>query len=263
MATMDQNQAIPKARQFARMRYTGETENIVREHEQKRVELRGKLNSRGLLMSSAMINESARIDGEQIKAITQSRIDATLEGYELYGVEIGDQMAIDMCDDVVQGMKQMAYNSKCPTFGGSTPSGLESQYPRMVEQTIGLSANLIKTQIDRRRLMAKKQNSPTTNYYVQGENARVNVNSTDHSVNIVMKSREEFFAAIRQRIESGVSDPEKKGKILNALAAMEESHGKPSFAQRYTELIGTAADHLSLLTPFIPALTEMLSRVLK
>ena len=111
--------------------------------------------------------------------------------------------------------------------------------------------------------MAKKQSSPTTNYYVQGENARVNVNSTDHSVNIVMKSKEEFFGAIRQRIESGVPDQEEKRKILDALTALEEPHGKPSFAQRYTELIGTAADHLTLLTPFIPALTEMLGHVLK
>lgn len=141
-------------------------------------------------MSGNMIAESARIDGEQITAITQSRINATLEGYELHGIEIDDQMAINMCDDIVQGMKQMAFNCKCPTFAGSTvPLGLESQYPRMVEQALRLSANLIKTQIDRRRLMAKKDNAPTTNYYVQGENARVNVNSTDHSVNIVMNPR--------------------------------------------------------------------------
>jgi len=33
-------------------------------------------------------------------------------------------------------------------------------------------------------------------YIVQGENARVNVNSTDHSVNIV-KSSAEFFSALR------------------------------------------------------------------
>src|SRR5437899_1983930 len=235
---MDQNQAIEKARQFARMRYTGETERIVREHEEKRVQMRAQLSKRGLVMSGNMITESARIAGEQITAITHSRIDATLEGYELYGVEIDDQMAINMCDDIVQGMKQMAFNCKCPTFGGSSvPPGLESQYPRLVEQALGLSANLIKTQIDRRRLMTMKESASTTNYYVQGENARVNVNSTDHSVNVVLKSTEEFFVAIRQRIESGVRDGDERRKILDALTALQESHGKPPFAQRYTEFI--------------------------
>ena len=261
---IDQQQAIEKARQFARMQYTGKMELIVREHEQKRIQMRAQLNKRGLLISGNMIAENARIDGEQVTAITQARIDATLEGYELYGIEIDDSMAINMCDDLVQGMKQMTFNCKCPTFGGSSVSlGLEPQYPRMVEQALGLSANLIKTQIDRRRLMAKKHNSPTTNYYVQGENARVNVNSTDQSVNIVMKSTEEFFGAIRQRIESGVPDGDEKRKIIDSLTALQESHGKPSFAQRYTEFIAMAADHMALLTPFIPQLTEMLGHVLK
>lgn len=262
---MDQQQAIEKAQQFARMRYTGEMEQIAREHEQKRVQMRAQLGKRGLLMSGTMISESARIDGEQVTAITQARINATLEGYELHGVEIDDSMAINMCDDIVQGMKQMAFKCKCPTFGGSSVShGLEPQYMGMVERALGLSANLIKTQIDRRRLMAKKNNnSPTTNYYVQGENARVNVNSTDHSVNVVLKSNDEFFGTIRQRIESGVPDGDKRREILTALTALQESHGKPSFAQRYTEFIATTADYVTLLTPFIPALTEMLGHVLK
>lgn len=261
---MDQQQAIEKAKQFARIRYTGEVEQIVREHEKKRIQMRAQLNERGLLISGNMIAESARIDGEQITAITQSRIDATLEGYALYGIEIDDSMAINMCDDIVQGMKQMVFNCKCPTMGGSSISlGLEPQYPRMVEQALGLSANLIKTQIDRGRLMAKKNNSPTTNYYVQGENARVNVNSADHSVNVVMKSTEEFFGAIRQRIESGVSDGGQKQRMVDALTALQVSHGKPSFAQRYTEFIATAADYVTLLTPFIPQLTQMLSNALK
>jgi hypothetical protein len=111
--------------------------------------------------------------------------------------------------------------------------------------------------------MAKKNSAPTTNYYVQGENARVNVNSTDHSVNVVMKSTEEFFGAIRERIESGISDGEERGKILDALAALQESHGKPSFAQRYTEFIAMAADYVTLISPFVPQLTAMLGHVLK
>src|SRR6266852_6169474 len=121
---MDQNQAIEKARQFARTRYTGEIENIVREHEQKIAKMRHQLAARGLLMSGNMISENARIDGEQIKAMTQARLDAILEGYELYGIAIDDQMAINICDEVTQGMNQLVYNCKCPSFGG-TPSGLE------------------------------------------------------------------------------------------------------------------------------------------
>jgi hypothetical protein len=132
-----------------------------------------------------------------------------------------------------------------------------------VSQSVGLSPAWAKTQIDRRRFMAKEKNAPTTNYYVQGENARVNVNITDHSVNIVMKSTEEFFGSIKQKIESGVPEGDERRKILDALTALQESHGKPTFGQRYTEFIAAAADYVTLLTPFIPQLTQMLGHVLK
>ena len=260
---MDQNQAIEKARQFARTRYTGETENIVRDHERKIAQMREHLAARGMIMSGAMISETARIHGEQIKAIIETRLDAILEGYELYCVAIDDHMAINICDDLIQGMNQLVYNCKCPSFGGSAPSGLESEYPRMVAQAVGLSANLVKTKIDRRRLMTKKESSPTTTYYVQGENARVNVNSTDNSVNVVMESKEEFFSTLQQRIESGVPEGDERRNILDALTVLRESHGKPSFAQRYTDFMAAAANHITVIVPFIPALTEMLHKVLK
>jgi hypothetical protein len=260
---MDQNQALEKARQFARTRYSGEMENIVRVHERKKAEMHNRLAARGSLLSGNMIHENAGVDGEQVRAITESRLDALLEGYELYGITIDDQMAVNLCDEIVQGMKQTIYNCKFPTFNGSLPAGLESQYPRMVEQAVGLSANLVKTEIDRRRLMAKKTEGSTTIYNVQGENARVNVNSNDHSVNVVTKSKDEFFTTLQQKIESAVPAGEERQKILTALTSLQESHGKPAFAQRYTNFIAVAANHVALLSPFIPALTEMLHQVLK
>jgi hypothetical protein len=98
---------------------------------------------------------------------------------------------------------------------------------------------------------------------VQGENARVNVNSNDHSVNVVTKAKDEFFTALQQKIESAVPGGEERQKILTALTSLQESHGKPAFAQRYTDFIAAAANHVALLSPFIPALTEMLHQVLK
>jgi hypothetical protein len=260
---MDQNAAIEKARQFARTRYTGEIENIVRGHQQKIAKMRSQLAARGILQSGYMVSENARIDGEQIKAMTEARLDAILEGYELYRIAIDDQMAINICDEVIQGMNQLVYNSKCPSFVGSAPSGLESQYPTIVAQAVGLSANLVKTEIDRRRLMTKKNEGSTTIYNVQGDNARWNVNSTDNSVNVVTKSNHEFFTTLRERIESGVPEGDERKLILQKLVALQESYAQPTFAQRYTDFIAAAANHVALLTPFIPALTEMLHNVLK
>jgi hypothetical protein len=65
------------------------------------------------------------------------------------------------------------------------------------------------------------------------------------------------------KIESGIPEGDERRKILHALTTLQESHGKPTFAQRYTEFITAAADYVTLLTPFIPQLTQMLGHVLK
>jgi len=52
---VNQSQAIEKAKEFARTRYYGETENISREQEQKIAEMRSRLGDRGVAMSGTMI----------------------------------------------------------------------------------------------------------------------------------------------------------------------------------------------------------------
>ncbi len=260
--TVDQNQALEKARQFARTRYVGESEYIERAHQKKIFEMREQAAASGTLMSSTTVSETAKINAEQIEALSLAQLDSILEGYELYGIIVDDQTAINICDQIIQGMNNMVHSSTRTPIPGM-PAGSEALHQQLLEKNISLSANLVKTKIDRRRLMAKKTEGSTTIYNVQGENARVNVNSNDHSVNVVTKSKEEFFATLQQRIESRIPEGQEKQQILNALTALQESHGKPLFAQRYTDFIAAAANHVALLTPFIPALTEMLHHVLK
>lgn len=259
---VDQNQALEKARQFARTRYAAEAENIKRAYQHRIFEMREQAAARGTLMSSVTVSETAKINAEQIEALSLAQLDAILEGYELHGIVVDDQTAINICDQIIQGMNNMVHSSTRIPMPGM-PAGSEALHQQLLEKNISLSANLVKTKIDRRRLMAKKSEGSTTIYNVQGENARVNVNSIDHSVNVVTKSKDEFFATLQQRIESGVPEGGEKQTILNALTALQESHGKPSFPQRYTDFIAVAANHVALLAPFIPALTEMLHHALK
>jgi hypothetical protein len=260
---MDQSEAIKKAKQFAQTAYTAALDNIGRERQNNIAKMHNQLAARGVILSGATVTETARITGEQIRAMAKARLDSILEGYELYGILVDDTMATDICFDIMGEVTQMiAKATKANVFPAGMPPNAVAVYPQALEQHVGVSTAWVRTQIDRRRLMTKKESSPITNYYVQGENARVNVNSNDHSVNVVTKSKEEFFATLHQRIESGVLDSEERQKILSSLTVLQESHGKPSFAQRYTEFIATAANHVALLTPFIPALTEMLHKVL-
>jgi hypothetical protein len=45
--------------------------------------------------------------------------------------------------------------------------------------------------------------------------------------------------------------------MLDRLDALKQADAK-TIGERYREFIGTAADHMTLLTPFLPALTALL-----
>ena len=63
---------------------------------------------------------------------------------------------------------------------------------------------------------------------------------------------------MRRAIESGVSDPARRAEILSKIDDAEKSKGTGGFLRAYQALVGTAADHLLLLTPFMPDLTKLL-----
>jgi len=86
----------------------------------------------------------------------QVRLDGVLEGYELYEIPIDDQMATDICGEVVEEMNRQicgasANNWRLPTGGTAVTIS------RMVAQAVSLSANLIKLRSTGRRLMTKKE----------------------------------------------------------------------------------------------------------
>ena len=96
-------------------------------------------------------------------------------------------------------------------------------------------------------------------YNISGTNARVNIQSVDTSMNLVAVEPTELFKKIRETIASAV--PESRApELLGRVDAMEAAQGTPDFMVRYREFIALAADHLTVLAPFLPALTEMLAR---
>ena len=105
----------------------------------------------------------------------------------------------------------------------------------------------------------KESQGPTNIYHVQGNNARVNVNSTDNSVNITNVSETKLFADMRQKISQEVSDGPSRDALLNKVEELEKEVGKPSFFQRYKEFMALAANHVETLAPFMPALSQLLT----
>jgi len=95
-------------------------------------------------------------------------------------------------------------------------------------------------------------------YNLHGTHARVNIGSTDNSLNISNQNTENVFADMRQIIQNQIQNEQEKAEILVKLNELEKSIGKKEFTEKYKEYIGTVADHIGLIVTFIPYLTKML-----
>ncbi len=96
-------------------------------------------------------------------------------------------------------------------------------------------------------------------YNLHGPHSRVDIHSEDRSVNVSHQNTENVFAEMRQIIQTQVQSDEERNEILNSLNELESSKGSGNFIQKYQAFIASAANHMTLLAPFIPALTQMLS----
>ena len=95
----------------------------------------------------------------------------------------------------------------------------------------------------------------TTIYNIIGNNSRLNVDTTDNSVNIVSMESEKVFdeleATIRDQIEASQD-------LVAIVGELKQSAGTPRYTKEYQRFIAAAANHISIIGPFIPALTQLL-----
>ena len=96
-------------------------------------------------------------------------------------------------------------------------------------------------------------------YNLIGDSSRVNINSQDASANVVNITRSNLFEEMKRVIEENEDNVDKKSKLLSQIDEMEDAQGTDELKERYREFVATAADHMTLLTPFLLAITQLLS----
>lgn len=91
---------------------------------------------------------------------------------------------------------------------------------------------------------------------LSGQGARLNQGSSDHSVNTVV-GESQLFAEIEDAL-AGVKDQAARETLVALTREMKAAQGKPGFVATYQKFVTAAADHMTVLTPFLPALTALL-----
>ena len=87
---------------------------------------------------------------------------------------------------------------------------------------------------------------------------RVNINSTDNSVNHTA-SHSQVFLDLSSAISNSALEGKEKLELLQMVEKMKESQGSTGFSKTYKDFVQNAANHISVVAPFLPALTALLS----
>jgi predicted DNA-binding protein YlxM (UPF0122 family) len=87
---------------------------------------------------------------------------------------------------------------------------------------------------------------------------RVNLSSTDNSINFSDVSFDKFFDDISDALKNEISEKEKLDVILDELNDLKASINTPLYKQKYNDFIQAAANHMTIVGPFIPALSKLL-----
>jgi len=140
------------------------------------------------------------------------------------------------------------------------PSGLTESFivddPGYRESFSGIAAHY---QVKVHRAGTERSPLPGATYNVTGPNARVNINSRDHSTNTVSFDPAPVFKDLRQAVVEAVAAKDDRAKLLAGIEAMENGGHTHTFVDRYKDFIALAADHMTIVAPFLPALSALLS----
>lgn len=102
---------------------------------------------------------------------------------------------------------------------------------------------------------ARMSTQPTVVYNFHGANSRVNNNSVDSSVNVVTVSENQLFEDVKKAL-AALSDNEAKTRLTQEVETLQAQTEKPGRMAAYLKFIEHAANHLTVLSPFLPALAQ-------
>lgn len=95
-------------------------------------------------------------------------------------------------------------------------------------------------------------------FNVSGHNARVNIGSHDHSHNVVADNA--VFGKLKDALRTKLPDSEERSRLLQLIEKMEnKTNDRVGFISAYQTFISSAANHMTLIAPFLPTLTNFLS----
>lgn len=144
-----------------------------------------------------------------------------------------------------------------------TPSGITEWFTVLdaaYQPRVGPMPAHYQSKVRKNTALPRTPPTPNVVYNLIGANSRVNNQSSDSSTNVVTVDSSQLFVNMRQAIQQGSLDADVAQRLIERVDALESATPRTkTFLDRYNELITAGANHMTVLAPFIPALTQLLS----
>jgi hypothetical protein len=96
-------------------------------------------------------------------------------------------------------------------------------------------------------------------YNLSGDNARINIRSTDNSINTVNAAISPVFNQLRTELERLPEDHPQKIALLKSVDDLSTAPpNSQTFTDRFNKFMSLAANCVTVVTPFLPEITKML-----
>jgi hypothetical protein len=251
----------PQSRQFYIRVRAQKHEGAMANHRERLMGLRAENAARGSLLTGGQLLVEWQLSEKFVEMMATGTLEAALETCELYEIPL-DQNLSSCIESEVKGVIETqfrhALRNHSTSIGGSPlPTNIRDVFAgRIPAATFNIlnpiQIRLEKVRAQRARVAPQKESSVSQVFNVHGSNARVNIDSTDNSTNVVHQGVP--FEEIRKSIEAGVADAGERATMLTALADLQSASDQESGSKKYQAFIASAHHHMALLGPYLPAL---------
>jgi len=235
-----------------------------REREEAITQHKFKMANQGLFHSSINIQGAAKIYREHFSAFVRNTWVSIEKALEEIGFEPNENSESELHTFVCQAINPFVDRENqslarmfsqpmipVPKLDAAFADGL-----RRVQTSITIFVKKIGTM----NAKAKFQGGSQINYYLQGDNPRVNINSHDQSHNVVI-SEGQLFTKLREAISSAEVEADLKNRLLEKIEEGKVIQAKSGLLKGwFGDFMALAADCITVVQPFVPALAELIAR---
>lgn len=108
-------------------------------------------------------------------------------------------------------------------------------------------------------LLTNQVSNAVYNINAHSSNVNINPNNSRITNSVEAEHVETVFTKIRMELDAKIDDLELKSKIMSQLSELEKSTKTKEFPTKYNAFVASLANHVAVITPFLPELIKMFS----